>query len=74
MYFGLMCSQPPTAEEYYKNDYPDEEDPDSDDGGTLFPHITPQSHLTIRADMFHDGSEAEDLDSDPASGSDHDWR
>ncbi|KIJ14928.1 hypothetical protein PAXINDRAFT_12198 [Paxillus involutus ATCC 200175] len=26
------------------------------------------------SDMFHDGSEAGDLDSDPASGSDHDWR
>lgn len=47
------------AEEYYKNDYPDEDD-SSDSGGS---------------DIFHDGSEAEDdIRYDNLSDEDNDWR
>ncbi|OJA21490.1 hypothetical protein AZE42_03279 [Rhizopogon vesiculosus] len=47
------------AEEYYKNDYPDEEDSDDSEG----------------SDIFHESSEAEDdLRYDNPSDEDNDWR
>ncbi|KIJ60290.1 hypothetical protein HYDPIDRAFT_32410 [Hydnomerulius pinastri MD-312] len=62
------------AEEYYKNDYPEEEGSDSDDSGSKIAHIQSQPHLTISVDMFHENSENDDFASDPGNDSDHAWR
>ncbi|KAH7925892.1 hypothetical protein BV22DRAFT_1119255 [Leucogyrophana mollusca] len=47
-----------TAEEYYKNDYPEDEGSDDSEG----------------SDMFHEGSDNDDLADDALSDGEHEWR
>lgn len=43
--FDVVLTRTPAAEEYYKNDYPDEEDSDSDDGRVQY-SVCVLAHLT----------------------------
>jgi hypothetical protein len=80
----LMVSIPPLipyctlnliiAEEYYKNDYPDEEDPsDEDSNGTLFSAVCNSNSDHCVVDEFHEDSENESTRYEE-DGSDHEWR
>lgn len=60
------------AEEYYKNDYPEEDDPSSDSGQPFLPLIIIPLILVI--DEFHESSDYEDMMGYGEQGGDHDWR
>ncbi|KZT28825.1 hypothetical protein NEOLEDRAFT_1239333 [Neolentinus lepideus HHB14362 ss-1] len=64
------------AEDYYKNDYPDEEDSESDASGKLEALVRPDEFMESdrQADMFHEAASDVTSDYDDADEGDHDWR
>jgi hypothetical protein len=69
----IVTSEIFSAEEYYKNDYPDEypdEEDSSSGSGKPFMSLDLVSLLQLsNADIFHDGSEHEEIYRDEDSGS-----
>ena len=67
----------PSAEEYYKNDYPDEDDSSLDDSASSGMHAYVSAYFSSErspVDEFHEDSGQEDVVFYEDDGDDHDWR
>lgn len=68
--FSIILSP---AEEYYKNDYPEEDDPSDSGGSGLLASYDNLQSLTSWVDEFHEDSEDDEMNYND-DGDDHEWR